>query len=134
MNLKTIRPLLLIITASISLAISGCVAPPTQQELATIDYGPAPTNYEALIKARFEESLFDPYSAQYVFSPPEQFWFKEAPMMGGRLYSGWMVKTGINAKNRMGGYTGRKYYGVIIKNGQVIRILEDFELQNMRRM
>jgi len=55
-------------------------------------------------------------------------------MMGGRLYSGWMVKTGINAKNRMGGYTGRKYYGVIIKNGQVIRILEDFELQNMRRM
>jgi hypothetical protein len=115
------------------LGFTGCVTPPTQEQIANLDYGSYPTDSEAIIKKYFDDILFDPYSAQYEFSSPETFWFKEAPLAGGRLLAGYIVRVSVNAKNRMGGYVGKEMYGFIIKDGQIIRVLNEFDLQNMRR-
>ena len=114
------------------LFVGGCITPPSQQELAHLDYGAPPLDYETTIKRYFDDVLFDPYSAHYDFGTPELFWYKEAPLAGGRLYAGYLVRVGVNAKNRMGGYVGKKTYGFILKDKNIIKVLDEFELKNMK--
>ena len=52
--------------------------------------------------------------------------------MGGRLYAGYFVRVGVNAKNQMGGYVGEKMYGFIIKDERIIKVMDEFAIQNMR--
>ena len=112
--------------------LSGCATLPPQEQIASLDYGSPPQNYEATIKKYFDKVLFDPYSARYDFEPPQQYWVKDPPLMGGKLYAGYLVRTSVNAKNRMGGYVGRQMYGFIIKDERITKVLEEFELRNMR--
>jgi len=116
----------------ILLLLSGCATPPSQEQIADLDYGAPPQNYEATIKKYFENVLFDPYSAHYDIEPPQQYWVKDAPLMGGKLYAGYFVRVGVNAKNRLGGYVGKKMYGFIIKDERIIKVMDEFDLQNMR--
>lgn len=97
-----------------------------------MDYGSPPTDHEATVKKYFDGTLFDPYSAQYDFGSPQQFWVKDAPLAGGRISAGYMVRVSINAKNRYGAYVGKKMYGVIIKNDRVIKVMHEFELNNLK--
>jgi hypothetical protein len=112
--------------------INGCVTPPSQAEISNLDYGTPPQDYEATIKKYFDELLLDPYSAHYDFETPRQIWYKEGPLMGGKLYAGYLVRVGVNAKNRMGGYVGKEMYGFLFKDERVIKILSEFELQNIK--
>ena len=112
--------------------LSGCATPPSQEQISSLDYGSQPQIYEATIKKHFDGVLFDPYSAHYDFEPPQKYWVKDAPLMGGKLYAGYFVRVGVNAKNRMGGYVGKKMYGFIIKDDRIIKVMDEFELQNMR--
>lgn len=115
------------------LVSSGCATMPTQQELSNLDYGsPLTIDYQTVIKNYFNKVLFDPYSAHYNFGNPRQYWYKEAPLLGGKLYAGYIVFVGVNAKNRMGGYVGVKEYGFLFKNNQIIKIIEPEELSLMR--
>jgi hypothetical protein len=112
--------------------LSGCATPPSQQQIASLDYGSPPHNHEATIKRYFDNVLFDPYSAHYDFELPQQYWVKDAPLRGGKVHAGYFVRVGVNAKNRMGGYVGKKVYGFIIKDERIIKVMDEFELQNMR--
>ena len=124
--------LIALLLLSTTVLLSGCATPPSEQQLSNIDYGASPINYESAIKKYFEDSLFDPYSAHYDFELPEQMWVKDSPLRGGRLSAGYMVRVGINAKNRLGGYTGKKMYGFIIKDERIIKVMDEFELQNLK--
>ena len=98
-----------------------------------MDYGaPLTADYEAIIKAKFLDTLKDPMSAQYLFSPPQTFWYKEAPLMGGRTYSGYSVAVKVNAKNGFGGYTGFEPYIFIFKNNNLIKILNKNDIETMK--
>jgi len=115
------------------LAMSGCATMPTKEEIAKLDYGaPLTVGYEKTIKAYFEKVLFDPYSVQYKFEPPQQRWFKEPPMVGGRLYAGYLVIVWVNAKNRFGGYVGTQKHGFLFKNNQFIKVFQPEEFESMR--
>jgi len=123
---------LIALPLAILVILTGCATPPSPQQISQLDYGTSPQNYEATIKKYFDGVLFDPYSAHYDFEPPQQMWVKDAPLMGGGLHAGYMVRVGVNAKNRMGGYVGKKMYGFIIKDERIIKVMDEFELQNLR--
>ena len=115
------------------LALSGCATMPTREEIAKIDYGaPISIDYEQAIKQYCSNTLFDPYSAVYEFSPPQQYWVKQPPMLGGGLISGYMVFVNINAKNKMGGYTGTKRWGFLFRNNSISRVFDPDEMVMMR--
>jgi hypothetical protein len=123
--MRLIAPLIFIFAV-----LSGCATQPTPEELANIDYGSPPSNYEQQIRHYFEARLFDPYSAHYDFQQPTQTWVKAPPLRGGGLKAGWLVRVGVNAKNRMGGYVGRKTFGFLFKNDAIIAVYEPWEMEN----
>lgn len=115
------------------LIFAGCATMPSPQEIARLDYGRTISiDYRQAIKAHLAESLFDPYSAHYRFGTPAQMWIKNPPLRGGGIIAGYAVATKINAKNRLGGYTGYQNYLFIFKNDQIIRVFDPDELSFMR--
>jgi len=98
----------------------GCatVQPPSPEQLATADYGKYPDNYEEIIINSMSDLLIDPQSAIYShWRGPVEGWVTSN---GGYIF-GYKVCTDVNAKNRFGGYTGRKTYFFVIRNGEIIR-------------
>lgn len=112
------------------IAVAGCATigpPPTAEELATADFGPAPEDYETQINAHFAEVLFDPFSARYEFGKPQKAWWGNT---GGMIYPrnihyAWRVDVRVNAKNRMGGYTGWKRERFYFRDGKIVARGED---------
>lgn len=103
---------------------AGCAKDVPIEQVLHADYGEYPEQYEKIIKDKMLTVLFDPYSAQYHFdSKPirkvQSVPFKD-PIFG---YGGYVL---INAKNRLGGYTGAKRYNYIIKNGNLIYFNEEY--------
>jgi hypothetical protein len=95
-------------------ALTGCVgapgAPPSPNEIQTMQNAPKPSSQEAAqeaVKRYFEESLFDAPAARYQFPlPPTQ----GSVRSGAMRYFGWFMCGEVNGKNRMGGYTGFKTF------------------------
>ncbi|MBM3319805.1 MAG: hypothetical protein FJY73_03910 [Candidatus Eisenbacteria bacterium] len=117
-----------------ALLMVSCATMPTQQEIDSLDYGrPLTIDYQTAIRTYFERVLFDPYSAHYEFGSPQRMWVKEPPLLGGRLYAGYMVAVGVNAKNRFGGYVGMQEYGFLFKNDEVVKILQPEEMRLLKR-
>lgn len=105
------------------LLIVGCatIPAPTETSAAAANYGAAPVNYEQTIKGLVSANLFDPYSAVYTFSTPQKGW----NTMTGEIVWGWCTCGSINAKNRMGGYTGAKpFYAMFYDERLIIFIYE----------
>ena len=95
-----------------------------------IDYGtPIDFDYEVMIKGLFETLLKDPESAKYTFSEPKKCWidkkiglFSEKTR---REFSGYVINVWVNSKNSFGGYTGRKLYQFLFKNGKIFRVFNE---------
>ncbi|MBF0230886.1 MAG: hypothetical protein HQK63_15065 [Desulfamplus sp.] len=71
-----------------------------------------------------ERVLIDPTSALYYMgSGPSAGWARishsSAPTFG------WIFSAEINAKNRMGGYVGRREYIMLYKNGSLLPVTFD---------
>ena len=101
----------------------GCAAPSrplTDEELRYLGTGPGPLpdNYQEIVTAYMDGVLIDPESARY------SGW--KGPVRGtardlyGRHVIGWQVCADVNAKNRMGGYTGRQLHFFLIHGGKVV--------------
>ena len=78
--------------------------------------GEYPANYEALVKDYLKYKLFDPFSAQYIF--------KEPSIRPCQNRGAWIGTVMINAKNRMGAYTGFKQNWYIIRHSVVLDVSE----------
>lgn len=112
--MKTIISLILIV-----LMFAGCATMPTPEQVAKADYGDYPADYQSAIKQHLSSRLYDPYTAQYSgWSRPFPVYYK--PFMSSQILYGYRVCVAVNAKNRMGGYTGDKLHFFLIKNDAVI--------------
>lgn len=95
----------------------------------TADKGPYPWEYEAIVKQYVSDVFFDPASLlDFEVSKPAASWWRD-PGFGnakGRTTFCWGLAFTANAKNRMGGYVGKKAYALYIRDA---RILGHQELQ-----
>ena len=113
------------------LLTSGCAGgPPTQTELAKADYG-TPISQEDAQRQALEflrHVLKDPDSAKTDWSPISPGWTREAPIDGGGLTFGYLLKANINAKNTYGAYIGYTPYKFLFVNGIIASVFAQQEL------
>jgi starvation-inducible outer membrane lipoprotein len=102
--------------------MSGCAAPPTQQEIDAADYGVSIEQADAEAKAKevFARTLKDPYTAQLAFGQLYKGYSLSAPINGRKAEYGYMLDVMVNAKNSYGGYVGAKPYRFMFRNGRLI--------------
>lgn len=94
---------------------AGCAGTlkPTPDEIASADYGVYPDNYQEIATAYILKGLIDPYSAVFSgWQGPSKGWISDSS----KVYFGYEVCVSVNAKNRMGGYSGSKLHYFLIKN------------------
>jgi hypothetical protein len=98
------------------LAAFGCAAPTGQ----SADPGPYPANYQGIVTAYLKETLKDPDSIKdlTITTPVSKTLWTGLARQGN--VNTWSVCVGYNVKNSYGGYVGKKYYAVPIKNGRVL--------------
>ena len=114
----------------LSMFLFGCaVAKPTPEQMRAAEYGLFPTNYKELVTQHITSRLIDPESAKFSdWIGPSQGWYGRYMSIDPlnpfgyekKEYFGYKVCLYVNAKNRMGGYTGRLLHFLMIKNGTVI--------------
>ena len=75
------------------------------------------------------DTLYDPHSVvDLEIIPPSKYFLQAAPLTGGGRTFGYLVKVKLNAKNRMGGYVGRKTMNLLIRDGRVVKSWEEGEV------
>jgi len=106
----------------ISLSLNGCIhRGPTSEQLSQADYGSYPNDYREIIGDYIKDTFYDPYSVQDVsISSPQRGWYQETAFSDSVF--GYKMTLSVNAKNRMGAYTGRKTYYVFIRNGTIMKV------------
>lgn len=116
------RFVLIVLLAGVLGTLSGCAAPPTQQEIASADYGVVISQADAEAKAKevLARTLKDPYTAQLAFGSLYKGYSLTAPLQGRKASYGYMLDVMVNAKNSYGGYTGAKPYRFMFRNGQLV--------------
>lgn len=108
-----------------SCAFDKALRGPTLEEQAKADYGEIPSNYKELVKGDFYQSLIDPYSAKYEFCEPYKAWASYYRPQPHVLYGRGICGT-INAKNRLGGYVGRKLFWAFFHKGKLVEIKQEY--------
>ncbi|MDN7669676.1 hypothetical protein [Burkholderia vietnamiensis] len=114
------KKLLSVVVIAATLSLAGCAdLQPSPEQMAAADYGNQPSATEAtsLVQAYLQDTLIDPNSL--ILRGPtklERGWMKA----NGRTEFGYLAYFGVNAKNRMGGYTGSIPKAFFIKNGSIL--------------
>lgn len=106
------RALLRLGVGAIGLVLSGCVSTPQP----TAETGPFPTRYREMAKEYLRRNLFDPYSVRDAeIAEPKimtSFYLLDpAPA--------WTICVRLNAKNRMGAYTGITEDTLLVRGDRV---------------
>lgn len=106
------NPRKIFIACATTAILTGCAS----LDKPNLSLGPFPTDYKTTIKKEVLRSFFDPYSIRDAsISAPIRSRIIEP--------KGWLVCLEVNAKNRMGGYTGLSRTAYYIRlGGQVIGI------------
>lgn len=108
---------------------------PSEEFFKTWKFSKKPTmnQFEKLVKAEMENILHDPYSAKYYFEQPlyKTYHYDFFKLNG--YYPeeeifvwGWGAYFYVNAKNKMGGYTGKTPYKAIINNNKIVYLHKNF--------
>jgi len=124
MNNKLSRIIKYLSIIGIVALLTGCLASaPTKEDFLSADYGQPmeQAQCELLAVQVIDSILIDPSSAQYSFTKCQTGGMGSVPVMGLEKEFGYIMDVIVNAKNRFGGYVGRKNYGFLFKNGVVIR-------------
>ena len=109
------------IAAALAIAPAGALAAPSPPTAA--DFGPAPTFQDAvrLGEAELRARLIDPDSAHVEW--PYNFISGSLKSMFSKRRAGFFTCGRVNAKNRMGGYTGQSWF-LIIENSGIVTELD----------
>lgn len=108
--------------AAAALSLAACATPTLQPPPPNLDYGIAPENPEAEIRAYMETVLKDPESARYKFEKPYKAYANRRAIDGGMfVWHGYRVDFSVNAKNGYGGYIGFTPYFALFRDGKVTR-------------
>jgi len=109
--MRNVSVLLKSTSLAISLILFGCAKPSV-----VADYGTYPSDYEELAKERITDKLIDPESARFRFGEPVKAYVNNGLIYGGNVvFTGYVVPVMVNAKNRMGGYTGFDEWYCLVK-------------------
>ena len=118
------RKLLMFVVTVACLGLTGCARhhqpTPEERSMAMQKNWVYPTEYQTTIKNYWHGRLIDPTSPLFEFSTPRKGYFASGALREKSITWGWIVDYTINAKNRMGGYTGWKAHRTFIVNEQVI--------------
>lgn len=125
---KRSRCVSVLLAMSQAVLFVGCQgSPPTREELAAAEFGPAPTNPAPAIRAHFDGVLKDPESGRYKLGQPQKGYFGKtlSNLAGPRnIVFAWLVPTLVNAKNSYGGYTGDHLYHCWFRGESLIAVVE----------
>ena len=119
---QPVRLLMGILAAtSIALAsLAGCQSPPlTREELAALDYGPRPEDYEKIIRDHLRTRLVEPDFALIEFKAGPKPLYQKDAILRDRQH-GWAVCVMINDKGWRGGYEGFYPMVLYIREGKVV--------------
>ena len=121
--IEQLARLLTRILAATSIAVAplaGCQSPPlTREELAALDYGPRPEDYEKIARDYLRTRLVQPDFALIEFKAgPKPLYQRH------RLY-GWAVCVMINDKDRRGAYEGFYPLVLYMREGKVVAVNGD---------
>jgi len=93
-----------------------------ETECTSQDRGPYPWDYRQIVDRHISETFFDPGSVVdlEIHKPAPGWWSTAALKMTRRnTHCYWYIAFQANGKNRMGGYVGRKVYGLWVRNGGI---------------
>jgi len=122
------------IVSIVALSLFGCASHlPSAAEMQAADYGPKPTATEKIVREQLKRELFDPYSAVIEsLSAPVESCHTGTRINGSPRTFGWQVVAEVNAKNRLGAYTGIQRYSFLIRNGTVVSVHRPGDIVNTR--
>jgi hypothetical protein len=90
---------------------------PSSEEIFSADYGIYPDNYKEIVTSYISEYLIDPDSAKYSdWKEPSRNWYSN----NNNIFYGYRVCVYVNAKNRLGGYGGKKLFYFLINDNKII--------------
>lgn len=98
--------------------LSACAVPITRSDLRTANYGTKPDNAKSTAAAYFQKVLIDPDSMKLACAEPKKGWARQ--MSSQPPNYGYVLYCEVNAKNRLGGYTGTKPQILLFQNGRLV--------------
>lgn len=115
---------LCLFSASIHAFGQDALPPAWSLPTASTDYGAYPREYEAIVKAWYEDRLKDPGSAIYKrISAPRQEYMIVNKDQKLAAY-GYSVCATVNAKNSYGAYGGAETTWFMIRDGKILRTID----------
>jgi hypothetical protein len=114
------KNLALPLLALLAVTLGGCdTSPPTKEQMASVDYGPKPDNYQDIIRDYLRNRLTDPTAAIIDFKVGPTHMYQKAAGFR-EVQFGWAVCTMVNDKNTVGAYTGFYPAVYFIRDGKVV--------------
>jgi len=109
--------------ALVALALlTACQSPPfTAEQIAALDYGPRPDNYEAIVRDYLRARLNDPSFALIEFKAGPAPLYQRDTLSRKREY-GWGVCAMVSEREVRGGYTASYPVVVYIRGGRVVAL------------
>jgi hypothetical protein len=103
-----------------ALILAGCSFAPSKEQVANADFGERPdsTRATATITNYLERTLIDPGSLRLRCAEARKGWARE--LISRPSQFGWVVYCEVNAKNRLGGYTGAKPHIYLFKGDRLV--------------
>ncbi|MBS3953598.1 MAG: hypothetical protein KGZ88_11675 [Methylomicrobium sp.] len=106
--------------ALIALNLAGCSFAPTKEQMTKADFGEKPNSATATatITNYLERTLIDPGSLRLRCAEAQKGWARELISFPSRFGS--VIYCEVNAKNRLGGYTGAKPHIYLFKGDNLV--------------
>lgn len=116
----------LILASLTPIMLSACMQDyyrPDTSNIAPTDYGSpiAQADAESAAKEFLNARLKDASSAIYQCYPVTTGVERDALIFGGRVWAGYELRCGVNAKNSFGGYTGFEPFIFMFHDGALVR-------------
>lgn len=100
--------------------LAACQSPPfTAEQIAALDFGPRPDNYETIVRDYIRSRVNDPVFALIEIKAGPAPLYQRDTLSRTREY-GWAVCAMVNEREERGGYTGFYPVVVYIRGGKAV--------------
>jgi hypothetical protein len=104
------------------LFLAGCETPKvSQDEMAAVNYGPAPVHWKEEIQSYLKLRLKDPSAAVVEFKSEPKQMFQRQVLLDPQQH-GWAVCVWVRDKNRAGGWADTYPMTVFIRNEKIVAV------------
>ena len=102
--------------------LAGCQSPPlSSEQIAALDYGPRPENYQQIVREYLNSYLNDPGFAVVEFKAGPSPLYQRDTLSRERQY-GWAVCLTVNERDPRGAYLGFRPLVMYIRAGKVVAL------------